>query len=484
MHGRSTVLVPLHSMWKTRIVSGFLAAVFTTASAAAQPPSGASPGPPGAGALVLVAPFANLAGDPADDWIGVGIAEAVAIDLLATGTPVVRTAAEVRGDTGPDGVLEAGRRAGAGRVVSGAYQRSGDLIRVTARLLDVAEGTVLRSATVTGMAADIFELQDRVAAELRGGAGLAAAASGGAGRAAPGSGHGAARPTGASGRPSPGGSTRTTGAVRPPGIAACGGFSTARGRYGEASAAVGAAAGASAGSRGASRNRGCRRDRARRRRPTRRRHGGLLRRRRPHRRTACAGAPGGDDARPGGAHDGPCDPPRRRHPPRRRARRAGVRDGGGDHRLHPAGARHRGAGDRADRGVGHVRRHERLRLGAGLGLGAREPVGGQRDAPRHQPAPPERHVHGVLRYLLRPPQRLQLLYEPARRPRRPAVHERGQPQRRLEPGPGTCGPAVSPAAGRSRWRSRSRRCATGRSPPTSGACSFAGRSGARTSGST
>ena len=157
-------------MWKIRIASALLATILTVASPAAQPPSGASPGD---AALVLVVPFANLAGDPADDWIGVGIAEAVAIDLQVTGTPVVRATVEVRGDTGPGGVLDVGRQAGAGRVVSGAYQRSGDLIRVTARLLDVAEGTVLRSATVTGMATEIFELQDRVAAELRTEAGLA-----------------------------------------------------------------------------------------------------------------------------------------------------------------------------------------------------------------------------------------------------------------------------------------------------------------------
>ena len=157
-------------MWKIRIASALLATILTVASPAAQPPSGASPGDD---ALVLVVPFANLAGDPADDWIGVGIAEAVAIDLQVTGTRVVRATVEVRGDTGPGGVLDVGRQAGAGRVVSGAYQRSGDLIRVTARLLDVAEGRVLRSATVTGMATEIFELQDRVAAELRTEAGLA-----------------------------------------------------------------------------------------------------------------------------------------------------------------------------------------------------------------------------------------------------------------------------------------------------------------------
>ena len=154
-------------MWKMRIVSGLLATILSVAHSAAQPPSGALPASPGDDALVLVVPFTNLAGDPADDWIGVGIAEAVAIDLQVTGTPVLRATAAARGDSGSGGVLEVGRRAGAGRVVSGAYQRSGDLIRVTTRVLDVAEGTVLRSATVTGLLADIFELQDRVAAELR-----------------------------------------------------------------------------------------------------------------------------------------------------------------------------------------------------------------------------------------------------------------------------------------------------------------------------
>ena len=116
----------------------------------------------GGDALVFVVPFANLAGDPADDWIGVGIAEAVAIDLQMGGARILRAAA-VPGDGG----LEAGRRAGADRMVNGAYQRLGDLIRVTARLVDLSDGAVLQSATVTGVVADIFQLQDQVAAGLR-----------------------------------------------------------------------------------------------------------------------------------------------------------------------------------------------------------------------------------------------------------------------------------------------------------------------------
>ena len=154
-------------MRMTRIASGLLAAALAAASPApAQPPSGPA-ATPGDGLLVLVVPFANLTGDPAEDWIGAGIAEAVAADLQAAGTRTVRAPAAVRGDGGPDGALEAGRRAGAGRVVAGAYQRLGDRIRVTARLVGVADGEVLQSATVTGAVADVFALQDQVAAALR-----------------------------------------------------------------------------------------------------------------------------------------------------------------------------------------------------------------------------------------------------------------------------------------------------------------------------
>ena len=143
--------------------------------ALAQPRPAPAATPPGNDALVLVVPLTNLTGDPADDWIGVGIAEAVAIDLQMGGARVVRATAALPDAAGPGGALQAGRQAGAGRVVTGAYQRLDDQLRVTARLVEAADGAVLRSATVTGIAGDIFELQDRVTAELRGGAELARA---------------------------------------------------------------------------------------------------------------------------------------------------------------------------------------------------------------------------------------------------------------------------------------------------------------------
>ncbi len=147
------------------LVSGLVIAASPPA-AGAQAPSGAPATPAAEDALVFVVPFANLSDDPADDWLGVGIAEAVAIDLQTAGARVVRAAA---GAPGADGGLEAGRRAGADRVVHGSYQRLAGRLRVTARLVDAADGGVLHSVSVTGPVEDFFDLQDQVAAELRGG---------------------------------------------------------------------------------------------------------------------------------------------------------------------------------------------------------------------------------------------------------------------------------------------------------------------------
>ena len=146
-------------MRTTLLASGLVLAALTPA-AGAQAPSGAPAARAGDDALVFVVPFDNLSGDPVDDWLGVGVAEAVAIDLQMAGARVVRAAAE-SGDAGAAGGLEAGRRAGADRVVDGSYQVLADRLRVTARLVDAADGGVLHSVSVTGGVADFFELQDQ-----------------------------------------------------------------------------------------------------------------------------------------------------------------------------------------------------------------------------------------------------------------------------------------------------------------------------------
>ena len=135
---------------------------------------------------VAIVPFTNLTADPGNDWIGAGIAESLATGLPGPYAVISRarvsdTASEANGGGGAaatDEALEVGRRLGARYVVSGAYQRLGEAIRITGRLVDVATGAIVRSAKVDGAFDDLFSLQDRVLAELSGPSPRAAAAQG------------------------------------------------------------------------------------------------------------------------------------------------------------------------------------------------------------------------------------------------------------------------------------------------------------------
>ena len=75
----------------------------------------------------------------------------------------------VQAETGRSGdslAIEIGRRLGAWWVVSGAYQRIGDRIRITAQLVEVLKGTLLRTVKIDGRVDEIFELQDRIVFDL------------------------------------------------------------------------------------------------------------------------------------------------------------------------------------------------------------------------------------------------------------------------------------------------------------------------------
>ena len=148
--------------------------------AGARASAGAAPLRPG---TVAVIPFANLSGDPADAWIGAGLAETVATDLerLASLTVVTHAAfrAEPRGGAGNGdpgngdaddaAALAAADRLGAAWVVTGGYERRGPQLRVSARIVRVATGAVRRTVQVDGELGELFELQDEVGAALRAG---------------------------------------------------------------------------------------------------------------------------------------------------------------------------------------------------------------------------------------------------------------------------------------------------------------------------
>ncbi len=121
---------------------------------------------------VAIVPFSNLTGSPADDWMGRGIAEA-----LVAGFPAgSATVAQRDGAAGADGsaavpvsvaeAVDLGRALDVPFVLVGAYQRFASQLRITARIVSVAVGDVVRSAIVDGASGDLFDLQDRLVLAL------------------------------------------------------------------------------------------------------------------------------------------------------------------------------------------------------------------------------------------------------------------------------------------------------------------------------
>jgi len=104
------------------------------------------------GATVSVLPFTNLSEEPGDAWIGAGIAETLMANLQGAPGFELVTLGQI----------------GVTRVLSGVYQRIGGQIRISARLVEVVSGAVIRTARVDGAMDDLFRLQDRLAVELTG----------------------------------------------------------------------------------------------------------------------------------------------------------------------------------------------------------------------------------------------------------------------------------------------------------------------------
>ncbi|MCP3964696.1 MAG: protein kinase [bacterium] len=125
--------------------------------------------------VVAVMPFGNITRQETDEWIGTGIAETVTADLKAIpGLSVAGSERvfEVMQEAGAGRefderiAIDLGRRLGAAWIVIGGYQRMGEVLRITARTVDMGSGTVVKTVKADGPTAEIFDLQDRVVREL------------------------------------------------------------------------------------------------------------------------------------------------------------------------------------------------------------------------------------------------------------------------------------------------------------------------------
>ena len=138
-----------------------------TVAALPEPAAPREPAPGVDADAIAVLDFTNVSGDADAAWLSAGIAETVSADLGALGRfTVIDRWRVIEAARRLDGLQDIAAALRVGMVVVGSFQRNGDRIRITARVVDVRSGEAIADAKVDGALADIFALQDEVAAQF------------------------------------------------------------------------------------------------------------------------------------------------------------------------------------------------------------------------------------------------------------------------------------------------------------------------------
>jgi serine/threonine-protein kinase len=112
---------------------------------------------------IAVLPFANMSADPENEYFSDGITEEV-INAVA-GIPDLRVTARTSAFQfkGKEyDIREIGRKLNVGSVLEGSVRKAGNKVRVTAQLIDVADGYHLWSERFDRDLEDVFAIQDEI----------------------------------------------------------------------------------------------------------------------------------------------------------------------------------------------------------------------------------------------------------------------------------------------------------------------------------
>lgn len=116
---------------------------------------------------LAVLPFAMLGHGPDEEHLGLGLADALITRLTNSGGIVVRPTSAVQRFTATDrDPVELGRKLKVDAVLDGNLQRSGERVRLTVQLLNVANGKTLWAQTIEEHAGDAFTLQHLMSERL------------------------------------------------------------------------------------------------------------------------------------------------------------------------------------------------------------------------------------------------------------------------------------------------------------------------------
>ena len=116
---------------------------------------------------IVVLPFANLSGDPEQDYFVDGVTESLTTDLSRiSGSFVIgrHTAFTYKGKAVD--LKQIGRELNVRYVLEGSVQRGGNRLRVNVQLVDAETGTHLWAERFDKPVADLFEMQDEVVSRL------------------------------------------------------------------------------------------------------------------------------------------------------------------------------------------------------------------------------------------------------------------------------------------------------------------------------
>ena len=114
-------------------------------------------------ASVCVLPFANMSGEPEQEYFSDGISEDIITDLsnVSALSVVARNTSFAFKGQSPD-VKEVAAKLGVSHVLEGSVRKAGNRVRITAQLIDGAKGDHVWAARYDRDLTDIFEIQDEI----------------------------------------------------------------------------------------------------------------------------------------------------------------------------------------------------------------------------------------------------------------------------------------------------------------------------------
>jgi TolB-like protein/class 3 adenylate cyclase len=118
---------------------------------------------------IAVLPFANMSGDPEQEYFADGMVEEIitALSRIRWLFVIARNSSFTYKGEAVD-VKQVGRELGVRYVLEGSVRKAGGRVRITGQLIDAANGAHLWADRFDGSLEDVFELQDQVAARVAG----------------------------------------------------------------------------------------------------------------------------------------------------------------------------------------------------------------------------------------------------------------------------------------------------------------------------